>query len=186
MNCLECPKRETCAELCPEAEAYVDQDRQTFPGNIYLRDQTAPDPAEMLATIEGDIRVTAWPDLMGEIPSLGQEDISLACDETGLTDLQRRIMLAYYHAEETLADIGREMKVNVSTIHRHLARARRKVIFKLWATFRLKALKGEKLTWTQRRIEQMPAKDVMERYAPIKGRGQAGRPKKQNALFVTM
>ena len=30
MNCLECPKRSTCKELCPEAEEYVNQDGRSM------------------------------------------------------------------------------------------------------------------------------------------------------------
>ncbi|MBI3090690.1 MAG: sigma-70 family RNA polymerase sigma factor [Candidatus Tectomicrobia bacterium] len=105
--CEACPKRATCVELCPEAEAYVSQDHK---GQNTDRE---------LVGITIDPSRSAWTEIEGmpELP-LSAPDLQY------LSEHQADVISRYYLLGETVVEIGAALNITHQTVSEIIQRGR--------------------------------------------------------------
>ena len=121
--CTNCPNnktRETCTELCAEAETWADQDY--FEENPKVVTYATERTLEKLQTL--------WSLDLAEM----QTDVRLGIQEwhyvknCGLTDQQMQAMWLYYWEKLTQAEIAVKLSISEPTVNKHLRYAKKKLI----------------------------------------------------------
>ena len=154
MLCETCEDRAACKALCDEAEQYVNQDHRTFPGVVYLRDQTVqhPGPVEIYRDESGDFHETGWSDMTGQSPALTAPDWRWLVDNVKLTLSQYAAVNLYFWRRLTLREVAGLLGINSTTAKKHVDKAKLKIIEHLWAVVQVKDRRGESVTPGQKAL----------------------------------
>jgi predicted DNA-binding protein (UPF0251 family) len=154
MLCKTCKDRATCTALCNAAEQYVNQDHGTFPGAIYLRDQTVqhPGPVEIYRDENGEFHETGWADMTGQSPALTGQDWRWLVANVKLTLLQYAALNLYYWRRLTLREVAALLGINSTTAKKHIDKAKLKTIEHIWAVVQVKARRGQAVTTGQKTL----------------------------------
>lgn len=105
-KCTECPHRGECIALCPEAEAYADQDHHRFQ-QLYC-----------WAELPNSISESIWE----ESESFNQD----LADIVGLTPFEIDVLLLRY-GNFSYPEIAEQLKTDIVSVSNALYRARRKM-----------------------------------------------------------
>ncbi|MCB9490171.1 MAG: winged helix-turn-helix transcriptional regulator [Deltaproteobacteria bacterium] len=114
--CVRCEKRDRCRVPCAKLASLLAEETHHLQGREIL---VGPATMNLMLTNE---RVTALADMTG--PGLRRRDLD---EVPGLTDLQRRVLAMAVVDRRTQRQIAGKLGLSQSTVHEHMAAARRKV-----------------------------------------------------------
>ena len=155
MLCAKCDKRADCKALCDAAETYVNQDHRTFPGVLYLRDQTVPHPGPVEIYKDADtgqLTETGWSDMQGEGPALTGSDWQWLVSNVKLTLFQYAALNLYYWRGLTLRQAAELLGINSTTAKKHIDKAKLKIIEYLWVITNAAQRRGEEIAHGQKAL----------------------------------